>query len=382
MVYCLKSACLGLAVLVGTTGAHAQSAAEQYLNGELKLSTEFNYDGPPITLRYSTFVGSAGMAPDIMRAVWERLKQDTNDKISIEPYWSSSLTDTQSGAFEAIGSGLADMGTCYTQMNPGGFDLHFGIQLPSMFTESSVGALVFNEVYAKYLREEYENRGVYLARLALTPPQQLYSRDPIRSVADMSGKRAWASGTVAVQAVGALGLEPTTLRITEMYSGLQTGVLDLVPMHDAGVYTFRLQEIARYRTPVNLWTNPNEHCINRERWDGLPKEVRDYLYHWFQVWTQVEAQLMYDAEVVRALEELPQNGIEFIELTDADKQEVEKRYAAVIDEWIKTQESAGRPGAEFVTAMRDLSVRYSAMTQDDRMLQVLEAPIPGMMSGY
>jgi TRAP-type transport system periplasmic protein len=373
---------LGASIALVSGVAHAKSAAERYLDGELPLSTEFTYDGPPITIRYSTFLGSAGAAPDNYRAMWERLAQDTNGKILFEPYWSSSLTDTQTGAFEAINSGLADMGTCYTQMNPGGFDLHFGIQLPTLFSDSSVGTLVFNEVYARYLRDEYERRGVYLARTGLTPPQQLYSKEPIRTLADMAGKRAWASGTVAVQSVGALGLEPTTLRISEMYSGFQTGVLDAVPMHDAGVHTFRINEIARYRTEVGLWTNPNEHCVNKETWDALPENVQDYLYHWLQIWTQVESQLYYDAEAERARSSLPDDGIEFIELSEADKAEVQERYAAVIAKWIADQEAAGRPGDELVATMRELAERYSSMTADERLLMLIEAPIPGMMTGH
>jgi TRAP-type transport system periplasmic protein len=362
--------------------AQAQSVAEQYLDGEVSLSTPFDYDGPTITIRYSTFLGSAGATPDLYRRIWERLSEDTNGKIAIEPFWSNSLSDAQTGAFEAISSGLANMGTCYTQLNPGGFDLHFGVQLPTLFTSSSVGTMVFNDVYAEYLRENYERRGVLLARLGLTPPQQLYSKEPIRTLEDMQGKRAWTAGTVATMSVGALGLEPTALRISELYPGFQSGVLDVVPMHDAGAPLFRINEIARYRTPVNLWTNPNEHCINPSFWNGLPSEVQNYLYHWFQVWTQVESQLYYDAEAERAREQMRGQGIDFLELSDEDKVQVQSIYEGVVEKWIEEQEAAGRPGQEMVDAMRAGIEQYAALSEDERMQRILEEPVPGLMAGF
>jgi TRAP-type transport system periplasmic protein len=373
---------LAVAVTPLTAAAQEVPLAERYLRGEVKLSTPFKYTGAPIKLRYSTFLGSVGTTPSLYRRLWERLHQDTGGKITIEPFWSNSLSDAQTGAFESISAGLADMGTCYTQLNPGGFDLHFGIQLPTLFTSSSVGTLVFNDVYVKYLRETYERRRVYLTRVGLTPPQQLLSKAPIRSFDDMRGKRAWSVGKVANMAVASLGLEPVSLRISELYPGFQSGVLDVAPMHDAGALLFRLNEIARYRTPVNLWTNPNEHCVNIRVWQSLPKEVRDYLYHWFQVWTQVESQLYYDAEAARAREAMLAQGIEFIELPDSDKARVLKAYESVIDTWIKEQENAGRPGRSMVETMRELKQKYEKLSEDERMRLVLDRPVPGMMPGY
>jgi TRAP-type C4-dicarboxylate transport system substrate-binding protein len=379
----LRSATAAAALLLAAVmpAAAQKSLAQKYLDGEAKLSTPFNYDGPPITLRYSTFLGKAGATPELYEKLWARLKADTNGKISVQPFWSNSLADAQTGGFESVASGIADMGTCYTQLNPGGFDLHFGVQLPKMFTDSSTGSLVFNEVYAKYLRDVFEKRNVYLARVGLTPPQQLLSKEPIRTFDEMKGKRAWSVGKVANAAVASLGLAPTSLKISELYPGFQSGVIDVAPMHDAGAPLFRLTEIAKFRTRVDLWTNPNEHCINPKRWDGLPEPVKAYLYHWFQVWTQVESQLYYDLEAGRAREGMQKQGIQFIEFSDADRAKVDAAYAGVVEAWVKEQEDAGRKGRAMVEEMRALRAKYGAMTLDQRMQAVLDKPMPGLMPG-
>ena len=136
-------AALALTLMGVTAQADTKSMAQQYLDGQAKISTPFNYNGPTITLRYSTFLGKAGATPELYEKIWARLKQDTGGKIVIQPFWSNSLADAQTGGFESVASGIADMGSCYTQLNPGGFDLHFGIQLPGMLGDSSTGSLVF-----------------------------------------------------------------------------------------------------------------------------------------------------------------------------------------------------------------------------------------------
>lgn len=372
-------ACLSSAVCLQVAAQTAKPLAQQYLDGQAKLSTPFNYNGPTITLRYSTFLGKAGATPELYEKLWSRLRQDTNGKLVIQPFWSNALADAQTGGFESVASGIADMGTCYTQLNPGGFDLHFGIQLPGLLGDSSVGSMVFSEIYAKYLREVYEKRNVYLARVGLTPAQQLLSKEPIKTFDDMKGKRAWSVGKVANLAVASLGLTPVSLKISELYPGFQSGVIDVAPMHDAGAPLFRLTDIAKFRTPVNLWTNPNEHCVNKKRWDELPQPVQTYLYHWFQVWTQVESQLYFDEEAKRAREFMTQKGIVTVELSDADKRKVTEAYARMTDEWIKEQESAGRSAKAMISEIKSLKQTYDAMSPDQRMQKILQAPVAGLM---
>ena len=44
--------------------------AQQYLDGQVKMSTPFNYNGPVINLRYSTFLGKAGATPELYEKLW------------------------------------------------------------------------------------------------------------------------------------------------------------------------------------------------------------------------------------------------------------------------------------------------------------------------
>jgi TRAP-type C4-dicarboxylate transport system substrate-binding protein len=128
-----------------------------------------------------------------------------------------------------------------------------------------------------------------------------------------------------------------------------------------------------------LWTNPNEHCINKKRWDDLPQPVQVYLYHWFQVWTQVESQLYFDEEASRARDFMKQKGIVTFEFSEADKRKVNEAYGRVADAWVKEQEAASRPAKSMLADIKTLKQAYDALTPDQRMQKILQAPTAGLM---
>ena len=68
-----------------------------------------------------------------------------------------------------------------------------------------------------------------------------------------------------------------------------------------------------------------------------------------------------------------------IDFNDADKAKVNQAYAKVAETWVNEQEAAGRPGKAMVADIRALRARYEAMTPDQRMQKVLQAPVPGLM---
>jgi TRAP-type C4-dicarboxylate transport system substrate-binding protein len=139
------------------------------------------------------------------------------------------LHDAQRGGFEGVAAGISDMSTCYSWVNPGGFNLQLGLQLPGLVNRATPMSHAIMQLYDKYFREEYEGHGVMFARSTTTPPQQLITRgDPITSIDDMTGKRMLASGAIATATADALGAIPVPLTVAEYYSGFQQGVVDVM----------------------------------------------------------------------------------------------------------------------------------------------------------
>lgn len=100
-----KFSCAAALIVAGSISlsqlalAQEKLLIEKWLDGEVKANLpKVTYDGPPITLRYSTFIPEF---PIHVKA-FKRLEADTNGKLIVRAYWGNTLANAQRGAFEAI----------------------------------------------------------------------------------------------------------------------------------------------------------------------------------------------------------------------------------------------------------------------------------------
>lgn len=383
----LVAACGAGLLLAAPSHGEAQPAPAQkpliaqWLDGEVKANfPKITHDGPPITLKYSTFVVSGTPLSKLFIQSFKRLEEASGGKLVVRPFWGSTLSNAQRGAFEAIGGGVADFGNCYSIFNPGGLSLQHGVALPFIFSTSVSSSSTAQELYAKYLKPEYEAKGVYLVRFATTRPNKVLSKVPVDKLEDVKGKRIWTPGVLQADLGAALGGIPTNVQSSELYSAFQSGVVDLATMHDAGARLFRLMEIAKYRNDVNLWVNPTEYCINKSSFDKLPPDLKQLFYHWAQLWNQVDAQLYYDKEADEALADMNKRGIVSVTMPPEELARWKAATAPVEAKWIKENEAEGHPAAQFVADMKALAKKYDGMTSDEVTRQLLDKPVPGIIT--
>ncbi|MDE0056895.1 MAG: TRAP transporter substrate-binding protein DctP, partial [Defluviicoccus sp.] len=213
---------------------------EQWLDGELaQAGPKLAYQGKPITVRISTFLGAGNPLTNIWAKAVKRLDAEAGGKIRVKTFYGNSLADSERGAFEAVSAGVADVSSCYSFMNPGFFDLQLGLRLPFLFESTTVGSHAILQIYPKYFKKKFESNGVLFARSTVTPPNQILSRDrPIKVLEDLKGRKV--GGPVQPEFIRALGATPVALSVPEFYTGYQTGVVDTMAMHDAGLKLFRM----------------------------------------------------------------------------------------------------------------------------------------------
>lgn len=366
---------------LASTAAQEKPLIAKWLDGEVKAHfPTVTYDGPPITLKYSSFIVSSTPYAQLFTRAFKRLEEATNGKIVVRSFWGSTLSNTQRGAFEAIGGGIADFGNCYTMLNPGGFTLHHGLAMPFLFDTSVQSSTVAQELYVKYLKPEYEAKNVYLVRVATTRPNKILTKYPVNTLEDIKGKKIWAAGALQAQFAEALGAIPTNVQVSELYSAFQSGVLDAALMHDAGSRLFRLMELARNRNDVNLWVNATEYCMNKVSYEKLPSDLKAIFYHWAQLWNQVDAQLYYDKEADEAVADMNKRGIESNSLSLGELKRWKDAAQPVVDKWVAAYEQKGVPAKQFIADMKSLAEKYGSMTPDQITQQLLEKPLRGIVS--
>lgn len=355
--------------------------AMDYVNGKVPYTgPPVTYTGPPITLRFSTYVTKAYKPlANYIGLIFKRLEEESNGKLIIKAYWGGTLHGPRDG-FKALREDITDYTHAHSIHHPGSFQLLHGMSLPFLFPDAPVAGMVAEELYPKYLKKEYEKMGVYMGGYMMTSTVNIVSKKPIRRLEDLKGQKVGVPGAgILPKIISSLGAVPTPMRPPELYTAFQRGVFEIFMSHDHSSCTFRMYEIAKYRTVVGLCVAPLEFALSRKTFDELPSDLKVVLYNWFRKHAQFAAQVHSVREGDRCCMKMEEKGIETIVLSDEELEKWRKAAAPVVEKFIADNEAKGLPAKAFVQDMRALSKKYSSVSWDELMQSTIDHPIQGII---
>lgn len=375
----LAAACC--AALAGPAAAQdGAEGARAWLSGELEPpKLDIAYDGEPITMRFSSFLSpSIKLVSDVWEPAIARLEAESDGKIQVKSYWGGTLHGLPEG-FRAVREGVTDFTHCMTALDPGHFDMFNGLTVPFLFRDSTVATLVSHDVYADYLKEEYEGQGVLLGHITMTPPYNVLTKEPVHTLEDMSGKKLRIGGGLQSDVIAALGAVPVDISSRELFTGFQTGVIDGVTFHDAAFVSFRAAEVGTHKTDVALLNNSSEYCLSRQFYEDLPPSLKPVLARWMQELAVAEAQLYYDGFGEDARSQMDDLGIEVIELSDEERARWQEAANTAVEGYVAEMDGKGHDVAGMIAAMKASAETYGAMSSVEQMKSVMESPVKGLL---
>lgn len=361
--------------------AEAQRAqlARDYIEGKLDpKAAPVTYQGAPIEIRVSSFVPKAAGLWKVWEPSFRQLERESKGKLVVKAYPGGVLHSMQDG-FKAIRSGVADLSHCYVSYAPTSFKLMHATNLPGMFPDAPVGSMVATVLYPKYFKEEYERMGVYLARIPMTPPYNIVTKKPVRTLEDLKGMKVRTVGGIQAQTVEAVGATPIFLSTPEAYTAFERGTVDAVVGHDGAFIAFRTAEPAKAWTDLRFAAVETSICMNKDFFDTLPSDLKTVFYNWLQRWNQADAQLWYEGYAAESREQMKKMGIEMIALSPAERQRILNAMNVVTERWIEEMEKEGLPARKLVEEMRSLSAQFEALGWDGLMKTSIENPVKGIV---
>ena len=332
-----------------------------------------------MVLRFTSHVPqSHGFVPVFTR-FYERVEEETQGRLRIEPMWNGLLHGPLDG-FKACVTGLTDYTHGYVTYQPGSFHLMHGLQLPFIFPNAPVASLVAEEIYPRFLKSEYEAMSVYLATCDSTSPYQVISREPVLTLEDLRGLKIRATGGIVAEIYRDLGAVPVVMAAAEVYPAFQRGIIDAVSLGVPDIASYRLQEIGKFLTRVNLNVTVLQYALNRRSFDALPDDLRRQFSDLLRIRSQMCAQDYYSGPVEEeAYAELRAGRCEIMDLEPDERERWREALLPLRDRFIAENEAEGRPATEMLEEMERLSALYSPLTREEIMTRVTENPIQGLI---
>ncbi|WP_207630218.1 TRAP transporter substrate-binding protein [Paracoccus xiamenensis] len=300
-----------------------------------------------ITIKFSHVV-----APDTPKGKGaekfkELAEQYTEGKVKVEVYPNSQLYKDkeelealQLGAVQMLAPSLAKFG-------PLGVPDFEVFDLPYIFDGYDQLRMVTDGDVGKAMLAKLEDKGIRGLAYWDNGFKIMSANSPLMVPDDFLGLKMRIQSSKVLEAeMNALGAVPQVMAFSEVYQGLQTGVVDGTENPPSNMYTQKMHEVQKHATLSNHGYLGYAVIVNKEFWDGLPEDVRGNLEKAMAEAT-VFANGIAQEENEKALQAMMDAGTtEFHEMTDEEKAAWKEALAPV------HEEMADRIGAELIEQIK------------------------------
>lgn len=204
------------------------------------------------TLKIATVTPEGSEWMKDMRASAAAIKEKTEGRVTIKYYGGGSMgTDSQILKRISIGSLHGGVFTPSALMKKYGDIGLYG--MPMVFDSEQEADFARSRLDSK-ITAGLESAGFVSFGFAATGFAMIMSNEPVEGLDDLKGKRVWVpeGDDVSKRTMEALSVTPIPLPLTDVYTALQTGALDIIAMSSVGAVILQYHTKLKFVTDVPL----------------------------------------------------------------------------------------------------------------------------------
>ncbi|TNC64216.1 TRAP transporter substrate-binding protein [Rubellimicrobium roseum] len=288
-----------------------------------------------ITLRSSDTHPDGYPTVEAVKHVGELVEERSGGRITIEVFHSAQLGE-EKDTIEQTQFGVIDM----NRVSLGPFNNLIPetavVSLPYIFRDAEHMHKVMDGPIGEEILAAFEPHGLVGLAFYDSGARSFYNSErPIESVEDIEGmKFRVMQSDVFVDMVDALGGDATPMPYGEVYSAIETGVIDGAENNPPSYQTSGHAEVAGYYTLDEHLIVPEVLVMSKTRWDQLSPEDQETIRQAAKDSVAVQRELWAEAEKA-ALEQVIANGAQVNEI---DKQPFIDAMAPVYEKYANTPE--------------------------------------------
>jgi TRAP-type C4-dicarboxylate transport system substrate-binding protein len=127
------------------------------------------------------------------------------------------------------------------------------------------------------LEKKLADQGMMLLYAVAWPPQGLYVKKEVGSVADMRKVKWRAYSPSTAKIADLIGAQPVTVQAAELSQAMATGVVEAYMSSGSTGYDTKTYEHIKYFYDTQAWLPKNAVFVNRKAFDALDKPTQDAL---------------------------------------------------------------------------------------------------------
>ncbi len=265
----------------------------------------------------------------------EILSEKTNGRLTLDIYYSASLGDKATTA-----QGL-QTGTIDGAMLMSGVIADYGCDdlrvftLPYLFDSVAHARAFVKSEAGRALLDKVQSEGtgiVCIGAYQESSRNYFFTKKAVKHPSDMKNLQIRCQeGSVYYDAVEAMGAYAQSVAFSELYSALQSGVVDGAEQPLSGFVNNAFPEVAKYYVLDGHETSPNLILFSEMTWNSLTDEDRAVILEAMEESVPYFEELS-DSKDAEYLQQIKDSGVEVI---DVDVAEWQEACSAVYDKYGK-----------------------------------------------
>ena len=214
--------------------------------------------------------------------------------------------------------------------------------LPLMFKDAAESMRTIPALYAgtPAMQEEMRRQNVHPLFWHGIDPFFLFCRTPVRTLADLKGKKIRSYGEDVPRLWNAAGAIPVNLVPAELYESLQKGTIDCTPYSIGNAASLKLHEVAKYVTMMSIGAPGGwPQFYNLRTWESFTPQTKQLFMEVAEETKKRELQRMREDEA-EARKTMRAAGVEFIDFPDQKK--FEAMAPDFVRDWVAKMEKLGK----------------------------------------
>lgn len=262
----------------------------------------------------------------------EGVESRSEGRIIVEIYPQSQLGSHRS-AVEGVATGTIEMFLTNT-MTLGGWLPEYGVyDLPFIFENREQAYGVLDGPITDELNAKIEEEGIKVLAVWENGFRHITSKIPLNTPADAKGlKIRVPESPVYIDTFTALGAAPTPLAFNELFTALQTGIVDAQENPAGHAVVNRFFEVVDYLNLTGHIYTPEPLVISKIVWDTLPADLQTIVQEEAIVARDFERQLSSSIEQ----DYIDQLVVEGMTVVEPDIQAFKDAVAPVYEKYADT----------------------------------------------
>ncbi|MFO1413012.1 MAG: TRAP transporter substrate-binding protein [Burkholderiales bacterium] len=224
----------------------------------------------------------------------------------------------------------------------------YGLDGIPFLATSYAESLKLYKASRKALDDKLAKQGMKLLFTVPWPPQGIYTKRTLNSVADMKGLK-WRAYSPATSKIAELvGAQPVTVQAAEVSQALATGVIDSYMSSGATGYDSKTYESIKNWYDTQAWLPKNAIIVNQKAFDALDKPTQAALLK-AAAEAEVRGWKLSEEKNGWYVDQLKQKGMSILKPSEQLTADLRKVGNVMLAEW---QRKAGDEGKKVIDAYR------------------------------